>query len=100
VFGFVEAELAAVGHLDCRDESPAFVADWTRELHSFALELGDRRVDVIAHEVELVMTRVVGGVSGHLGGRQGEDEPAVPGVGRRELEYVSEECPNPVWRSW
>ena len=77
VLGLVEAELAAVGHFDRCDESPAFVADWTGEFDSFALELGDRRVDVVAHEVELVMA-------------------GVAGVDRREFEDVSDERANRV----
>src|SRR5439155_6136208 len=73
VLGLVEAELAAIGHLDRCDESPAFVADRTAELDSFASEFGDRRVDVVAHEVELVMADLVGWVRGQFGGWQGED---------------------------
>jgi hypothetical protein len=91
VLGFIEAELTAVGHLDRCDESPPFVADGTAELDSFALELGDRRVDVIAHEVELVMAVVVGRMRGQFGGWQSEDEPAVAGVDRREFEDVTDE---------
>src|SRR5690349_20608382 len=34
--GFVQAELAAVGHLDRCDESPAFVADRTAEFDALA----------------------------------------------------------------
>jgi len=49
------------------------------------LEFGDRRVDVVAHEVELVML-ASSGVHGQFGGWQGEDEPAVAGVDRREFE--------------
>ena len=40
------------------------------------------------------MAGVVGGVRGQFGGWQGEDEPAVAGVDRREFEDVSEECTN------
>jgi hypothetical protein len=43
-------------------------------------------VDVIAGQAELVMTGAVGGVSGQLRGRQGEDRPAATRVDRWELE--------------
>jgi len=42
------------------------------------------------------MPVVVGRMRGQFGGRQGEDEPAVAGVDRRELEHVSDECTNRV----
>jgi len=95
---FVEGELAAVWQLDRCAEPPAFVADRAAELDALALELGDRRVDVIAHEIELVMAGVVGRVDGQLGGRESEDEPAVAGVDRRELEDVADECADPRLR--
>ena len=66
------------------------------QIDSPASELGDRRVNVITHEVELVMTGVVGRVRGQFGGRESEDEPAVAGIDRREFEDVSDECANRV----
>lgn len=42
------------------------------------------------------MAGLVCRVGGQLGGRQGEDQPPVPGINRREPEHVSEESANPV----
>jgi hypothetical protein len=42
------------------------------------LELVDGRVDVVAHEIELVMTSLLRWVCCQFGRWQGEDEPAVP----------------------
>jgi hypothetical protein len=53
-------------------------------------------VGVVAHEVELVMAGFVGRVRGQLGRRQGEDQPALSRINRRELERVSEEAANRV----
>jgi hypothetical protein len=41
---------------------------------------------VVAHEIELVMAGLVCWVRGQFGRWQGENEPALPGVDRRELE--------------
>jgi len=48
-------------------------------------------VNVVAHEVELVHVVRGGGVHSDLGGRQREDEPAVPGVCERVPENIAEE---------
>ena len=96
VSGLVKAEFAAAGQLDRCQQSEALVADRTAELDSLALEFVDGRVGVVAHEVELVMAGLVGWVGGQFGGWEGENEPALPRVDRRELEHVSEEGANAV----
>jgi hypothetical protein len=84
-------ELPAAGQLDRGHEAEALVADGPCELDALAGELLVRRLDVVAHEVELVMEVAVRGMRGQLGRRQGEDEPAASGVDRRELERVAQE---------
>src|SRR5205823_881302 len=56
-------------------------------------ELGDRGVDVVAHEVQLVAARAVGRMHGDLGRWRGEDEPAVPGIHVAEAEEILQEAP-------
>jgi hypothetical protein len=67
------------------------VADRAAELDSLALELRDGRVDVVAHQIELVPIRLVSGVSGEFRRRQGEDQPAAPRVDGWEPKRVSKQ---------
>src|SRR5689334_15585672 len=69
VLRLVEGQLAATWHLDRRYQPEALVADRTAELDSLGREFGDRGVDVVAHQVELVMGRSLCGVGGQLGRR-------------------------------
>ena len=94
--GMVETELAAVGILIAVISPQRSSLIGRLSSTAFALELGDRRADVVAHQVELVMAGLVGGVHGQLCGRQGDDGPAVAGVDRREFEDVSDERANRV----
>jgi hypothetical protein len=96
----VEAEFVAVGHPDRGDPSPLFLADRSAELDPLAFEFPDGRLDVIAHEVELVMTGIVSRVGGQLCGREGEDGPPVARIHRRKLEHVPKERANGVLRPW
>ena len=91
VAGLVDGELRAVRQPDRGQQPPALVGDVPRHLGSLAPQLGERGVDVVAHQVELVTALTVGRVNGELGGRQGEDEPAAAGVHRWQAEHVREE---------
>src|SRR5439155_26052282 len=48
--------------------------------------------DVIAHQVQLVATFVLGRMYGDLRGRQREDQPAAADVNVAELHDVAKEC--------
>src|SRR4051812_37818837 len=50
----VHADLASPGEPEPSDSAPPLLGDLLRELDAKRAELRDRRVDVIAHEVELV----------------------------------------------
>jgi len=88
----VEAEFAAVGHSDGGDPPPPFLDDWPADLDALPFELAHGRFDVIAHEVQLVMTSFVGWMGGQLRGREGEHRPPLARVHRRKLEHVPKEC--------
>ncbi|MGA2662559.1 MAG: hypothetical protein ABSH34_34195 [Verrucomicrobiota bacterium] len=45
------------------------------------------------------MTRVFGRMDGDFGGRQGEDEPAAPGIDRLEPEHIAQELAGGL-RGW
>ena len=72
-------------------QAEALVADWAAEVDALSRELVDGRVDVVAHEIELVTAGLVCRVGGQFGGWQTEDEPALAGIDRGELEHVAEE---------
>jgi hypothetical protein len=48
-------------------------------------------LDVIDHEIELMVTVRITGVNGDFGGRKAEDEPAFTDVYESELENVAQE---------
>jgi hypothetical protein len=87
----IEAELATAGELERGNQPEALVAHRRCELDSLGLELGDGRLDLVTHEIELVPTTRVCGMGGQLGRGQGEDEPAAAGVDRGKAEDVAEE---------
>ena len=53
-----------------------------------ALHLG---VEVFAHEVELMAIILFGRMKCRFGWRQGEDQPAVAGIDRRESQHIAKE---------
>ena len=48
-------------------------------------------MDVVAHQVKLVMAFAIGWMNSKLGRRQGEDKPASACVYRRQAKHVREE---------
>ena len=90
----VEAEFVAVGHPDGSRKPPAFLTDGSADVDALAFELSDGRLDVIAHEVELVVTSIVRWMGGQLCGREREDRPPLARIRRRKLEHVSKERAN------
>jgi glucose/arabinose dehydrogenase len=95
---FVQADLAGAGELELRDSTPALVLDPRDELHVLALELVDGPLDVIAHEEQGVVSRPAApagaGMDRDLGGRQGEDQPALAGIDPLEPQHVAKEVPS------
>src|SRR5712691_9873794 len=89
--GLVDGELGAVGQADRGHQAPALIGDVLADLGSLGAQFGERGVDVVAHQVELVAAFPVGGMNRQLSGRQGEDEPAAAGVYRGQSEHVREE---------
>ena len=51
----IQRHLTAAGHLEHRVQTPAFVLDGLRELHSLAFELSHSLLDVITHQVQAVL---------------------------------------------
>ncbi len=91
--GLVDGELCAVRQPDRRQQAPALVGDVAGHLDAVAPQLGQRGVNVVAHQVQLMVAGPVGRVHGQLGGWQREDEPAGAGVHRRQVQHIGEERP-------
>ena len=96
----VEIKLAAARELQGGEQTPTGVVDRPGELHALALQLRGCGFNVVAQEVELVAacqlvaarrSSFVGGMDAQLGGRQGEDEPALPGINGGKAKYVPKE---------
>jgi len=85
----VETEFGAAGKLDGGEKSETGFRDGTADRHTFTFEIGDCRVYVVAHKVELVMTSLLRWMDSQLSGRQGENQPAVSCVDRRKFEDVA-----------
>ncbi len=51
-------------------------------------------MNVVAHQVKLVMAVTVGRVNGKFGWGKGEDRPTAAGINRCHTKDVREECPD------
>src|SRR6266702_4490313 len=87
--GLVDGELRSVRQADRREQSPALIGDVPCHAGALGRELGQRGVDVVAHQVQL-MAGLFGWVDGELGGRQREDGPAAARVDLCHAERVGE----------
>src|SRR5207247_2235804 len=79
VTGFVEHDVHPAGQEHRRDDAPSQVFGLATECDSLRRELGHCGCDVVAHEREIV-ARLVARMDTELRGREGEDEPTLPGV--------------------
>src|SRR5262249_15325990 len=86
----VQADFPATGKSECGEEAPTLVRDPAAN-GAFGVQRARHRLDVVAHQVDL-MTAVLGGrVHRDLGRRQREDEPALSGIDVGESEDVAQE---------
>ena len=60
VLGLVDGVFRAIWQPDCGEQAPALIGDLPRHLGSFAPERSEGGVDVVAHQVKLVMAVAVG----------------------------------------
>jgi EmrB/QacA subfamily drug resistance transporter len=87
----VERQLITVRKPQRSDQAKPLLADFLGELDALCFQLGDRRMNVVANEIQPVVRRLVRGVGGQLGWRESEDQPPTPGIDRRETEDVAQE---------
>ena len=86
----IEADLAAAGQCDTREETPGL---HTRRFAGNAglLEPHHFHVEVVAHEIEFMKIVLVGRMHGAFRRWKLEDEPAAADVGIAEFQDVLEE---------
>ena len=72
----INSKLRAVRQADRGQKPPALIRDITCHFDSLASQLGQGGLNVVTHEVELVMACTVSWVNGKLGRGQSENEPA------------------------
>jgi hypothetical protein len=76
----IQPEYASAGEPDACKQTPTTVTHPALHADAAMGEVGDRCLDVVAHQVDLVLGRTVCGVHGDLRRRQGDDEPPVTSV--------------------
>src|SRR2546423_347922 len=74
VLRLVEAELGTTGQGQGRDRSPPLLV-YRAGPHTLVVQRRDGRVEVVAHQVQLVPELAVGRVRRQFGGWQREDQP-------------------------
>jgi hypothetical protein len=87
----VQSELGAARHPNGGEQAPSPVGDWVHVLHSSVGQIGERALDVVAGEIELVSRLAVSGMDGDLGRREREDQPPFAGIDAGEPEGVAKE---------
>src|SRR5260370_22221889 len=94
----VDRQLRAARQLHRGEQPPALVAGWVREGDAPGAQVRQSLLDVVTHQVELVLARPVRGMYGELGGGQLEDQPAHPRVDPCKPEHVTNEKPTTLPR--
>src|SRR6266516_894900 len=89
----VDRQLRAARQLHRGKQPPALVAGWMGDGDAPGGQVRQRLLDIVTHQVELVLARPVCGMHGDLGGRQLEDQPATAGVDSCKSEHVTDEDP-------
>ena len=79
VMRLVEPEVATARKANGREETPSFVADGAA-CDPLLGKTGHLRPQVVAHEIELMPSVALGGMTGELRGRRGKDQPTTAGV--------------------
>src|SRR2546429_3528931 len=86
----VEPALPASRQEDRRQTTPALLFHRTT-LHFLSLQRFHRRLQVVAHEVELVQIVLLRGMKCSFRSRQRENEPAVTGIHSGKFENIAKE---------
>jgi hypothetical protein len=87
----IEADLASTGKPPFRNGTPSRFLN--RRAHNILLREGSHfGFQIVAHEIDFLGAPLIGRVDCGFCWRQGEDQSAVTGIHRCELENVAEKC--------
>src|SRR5688572_18858757 len=87
----VEAKLVTARERYLRHTPPRLFLNGAGR-NAFALQVGDRRFYVVAHQVQLVEFVPLGWMDRQLGRRRGEDEPTATSIYGWKVQHVPKEC--------
>src|SRR6266566_7388156 len=87
----VDRQLRAARQLHRGEQPPALVAGWVGDGDAPGGQVRQRLLDVVTHQVELVLARPVCGMHSDLGWRQLEDQPATACIDPGKSEHVTDE---------
>ena len=89
----IDRQIRAARQLYRGEQTPALVADWVGDRDASGGQVRQHLLDVVTHQVELVLPLPIGGMNGDLGGRQLEDQPTTASVNPGISEHVADEDP-------
>src|SRR5258706_14287746 len=89
----VDRQLRAARQLDRGEQPPALAARRVGDGDAPDGQGRQRLLDVVTHQVELMLARPVSGMYGNLCWRQLEDQPAIASVDPCKSKHVTDEGP-------
>ncbi len=89
----VDRQLRATWQLNRGEQSPALVGNRVGDGDASGGQVRQRLLEVVTHQVELVLARPVCRMHGDLGWRQLEDQPTTASVDPCKSEHVTDEDP-------
>ena len=88
----VKSEIAAAWKANGREETPSLVADGAARDPVLG-KTDHLRPQVVAHEIELMPSVALGGMTGDFRGRRGKDQPSTAGVDGGKAKHIFEKGP-------
>jgi len=92
VMRLVEPEVTAAWQPNGREQTPSFVADGAAR-DPFPSETDHLCSQVVAHEIELMPSIALGGMTGELRGRRSKDQPSTAGIDGGKAKHIFEKGP-------
>src|SRR5215470_1725636 len=92
VMRLVKPEIAAPWKAYRREQAPSLVTERAAR-DPFLGETGHLRPQVVAHEIKLVLSVGLSGMTGELSGRRCKDQPSTPGIDSGKAKDVFEKRP-------
>ncbi len=87
----VDRQIGAARQSDRREQPPTPIDRWLGHRDPLGGQFRQRLVNVVAHQEEFVVGDLIRRMYCDLGGRQREDEPAVPSIDSGKAENIADE---------